>query len=191
MTSVKDTVDAAQDYQLPPPEPLRRVPEAPDPYPLSALDEVLDAAQGVLATATLAVQPHANLLIDGRRIPLVEFFISVGELGVRKIASDQAALAPVAKRQRKLLEKYEQERQKAEVDTAIWKKSRDDALRQKDRNRRRPDLEALGPPPELPAFPMLTTEEPTYEGLVKLLEGGGRRWDCSRMRVADSWAATR
>jgi len=188
LTSVKEIVEEAQEYLLEPPQPLRRIPEPPEPYPMSALGEVLQpaaqvlnevirspeaiAAQSVLAAATLATQPHANLLIDGRRIPLSEYFISVGESGVRKSATDQAALAPVTKRQRELLKAYSEQRLDADIEFALWKKEREGGLRQKDKGRRKQDLEALGPPPPAPVFPMLTTEEPTYEGLVKLLDGG-------------------
>jgi hypothetical protein len=129
------------------------------------------AAQSVLAAATLATQGHANVLIDGRRLPLSEFFISVGESGIRKSATDQAALAPVAKQQRRLLEAYGQDRQKFEIDTAMWKKEREEALRMK-KGERKQALEVIGQSPVPPLFPMLTTEEPTYEGLVKLLDGG-------------------
>jgi Protein of unknown function (DUF3987) len=187
MTTVKDTVSGAQPYELPQPEPLRRLPDPPEPYPTAALGDILGpaagvlheairspeaiSAQSVLAAATLATQGHANVLIDGRRLPLSEFFISVGESGIRKSATDQAALAPVAKRQRKLLEAYGQDRLKADIDSAMWRKEREEALRQK-KGERKQALEAIGQPPVPPLFPMLTTEEPTYEGLVKLLDGG-------------------
>ena len=127
-------------------------------------------AQSVLAAATLSTQGHADVLIDGRRLPLTEFFISVGESGVRKSATDRAALAPVAKRQMELMEKYGEDKAAFDIETAIWGKGRDEALKNKDG--RRDALEDLGRPPASPRFPLLTTEEPTYEGLVKLLDGG-------------------
>lgn len=187
MTTIGDVIDGAQTYEPAPPEPLRRELDPPEPYPVDALGDVLapaarvlhavirspDAicAQSVLAAATLATQGHANILIDGRRLPLSEFFISVGESGVRKSATDQAALAPVAKRQRILLESYGQDRLAADIASAMWKKEREEALRKK-KDERKQALEAIGQPPVPPLFPMLTTEEPTYEGLVKLLDGG-------------------
>ena len=181
-------VDEAREYLLEPAEPLRRITEPSEPYPMSALGEVLQsaarvlhevirspeaiAAQSVLATGTLATQPHVNVLIDGRRIPLSEFFITVGESGVRKSATDQAALAPVTKRQRELLEAYSEQQLDADNEFALWKKEREEVLRQKDKGRSKQGVEALGPPPPGPVFPMLRTEEPTYEGLFKLLDRG-------------------
>jgi hypothetical protein len=50
MTAVRETIDAAQPYELRPPEPL--------------------------AAATLATQGHADVLIDGRHLPLSEFFLT-------------------------------------------------------------------------------------------------------------------
>ena|SRR5919106_1285597 len=170
MTTVRDTVSGAQPYELPQPEPLRRLPDPPEPYPIDALGDILGSAAGVLhkvirspeaisgqsvlAAATLATQGHANVLIDGRCLPLSEFFISVGESGMRKSATDQAAQAPVAKRQRQLLEAYRQDRLKAEIDSVMWKKEREEALRQK-KEERKQALDAIGQPPVPPLFLML------------------------------------
>jgi hypothetical protein len=170
----------------PEPEPLRRSPEPGEPFPLEALGSTLGEAatainavvkapaaicgQAVLASANLAVQGFVNVQIDGRRFPISEFFLSVAVSGDRKSAADRAALAPVDAREKELMTAYKQDLAMYEKETLLWKKDRDAALKKpKDR---REALEALPPPPTPPYYPQLTTEEPTYEGLAKLLAHG-------------------
>jgi hypothetical protein len=170
----------------PDPEPLRRTPDPPEPFPVEALGGVLTPAaramhgiikapaaicgQAVLATANLAVQGFANVEIDGRRFPLSEFFLSVAESGDRKSATDHAALVPVEAYGKELMGDYQKDFQKYENELLLWKKERDESLRKT--KGRREALEALPPPPNSPHYPQLTTEEPTYEGLTKLLAVG-------------------
>ncbi len=79
------------------PQPPHRTIAAPSPYPVSALGPVLApmatklievvqapaalCAQSVLAAGALAVQGHANVVIDGRHHPLSGYFISPGAGG--------------------------------------------------------------------------------------------------------------
>jgi len=170
------------------PDPLRRKPEPAEPYPVEALGEILGmaatvdhsiikaplaiCAQSVLAAANLAVQGHADVVIDGRRFPVSEYFLSIAQSGERKSAADAAALAPVDAHQRYLLDAYSHDTAQYALEAALWKKEYDDALRKKDPQARRAALESLPPAPTGPPYPQLTTEEPTYEGLVKLLAVG-------------------
>lgn len=170
----------------PEPEPLRRTPEPGEPFPVEALGGVLAPAaramhenikapaaicgQAVLATANLAVQGFSNVEIDGRRFPLSEFFLSVAVSGDRKSAADRAALTPVDAHEKELMEAYRKDFSKYENELLLWKKARDEAL--KKTKGRREVLEALPPQPNAPHYPQLTTEEPTYEGLTKLLAHG-------------------
>src|SRR5687768_3110379 len=101
-------MDALDDVLAPMARLLHKVIRAPDAV----------CAQSALATGNLAVQAHGNILIDGRLLPLSEFFISVGESGVRKSAADQAALAPVIKRQRLLFQGYEEAKAQLQVEEA-------------------------------------------------------------------------
>ena len=189
MTTVNDVIEGAFLFKQALPEPLRRELDPPDAFPMDALGDVLAPAarviqsvirapdaisgQSALATANLAVQAHANVVIDGRTLPLSENFISVGASGVRKSAADQAGLAPVAKRQKALLELHEVEKHpNFDIESAVWNKDRGEALKLKDKAQRQRALEDLGPAPTPPPFPLLTTEEPTYEGLIKLLDVG-------------------
>jgi len=172
----------------PEPEPLRRTPDPGEPFPVEALGPILgDAAgamhgiikaplavcgQSVLAALNLAVQGHADVVIDGRWFPVSENFLSIAETGERKSAADKAALTPVDAHQRLMLEAYDRDFSQYNLEAALWKKEYEDALRKKDHNIRRADLEALPAAPTAPPYPQLTTEEPTYEGLVKLLAQG-------------------
>lgn len=172
----------------PNPEPLRRLPEPGEPFPVEALGPILgDAAgamhgiikaplavcgQSVLATGNLAVQGHADVVIDGRWFPVSENLLSIADSGERKTGADKAALAPVDTHQRWMLEAYDRDFSQYNLETELWKKEHDDALRKPNPNARRAALEALPAAPTAPAYPQLTTEEPTYEGLVKLLAQG-------------------
>jgi hypothetical protein len=178
----------ATDSQEEAPRPLRRSLPDPEPFPLAALDalgaparllaETIQAplalcGQSILAAATLAVQPYRDIILDGRTIPLCENFLTVGESGERKTAVDQEALRPHRAHEQQLHEQYEAKRPGYENDLIAYNKARDKAL--KDRHTREEKkflLEAIGAPPDEPLLPNFITEEPTYEGLVKLLLRG-------------------
>lgn len=174
----------------PEPQPLRREPPPPDPFPADALGDVLGAAvraagdtiqspaalraQSFLAAAALAVQGHADVSIDGRRFPVSEYFVTVAESGERKTATDECALAPHELRQRELMEQYREKRPDFEVDHLAWKRARDEALGAKNetREQKQQAAQAVGREPAIIAPPILRTSEPTYEGLVKALAMG-------------------
>lgn len=175
----------------PEPEPFTREFPPADPYPITELGEVLAevagvlrdiiqapaalCAQSILAGAALAVQAHANVEIDGRVIPTSENFISVGKSGERKTATDKAALAPHAKRQHDLQQEGTRQMEEYCADLLAWKKARDIALASKKPDMRAENKEALlrlGPEPQGPIDTIITTEEPTHEGLVKALACG-------------------
>jgi len=174
-----------------PPEPLRRVLPPSEPYPVDALGDTLApaakemheviqspvaiCAQSLLAGASLAVQAHANVIIDGRIYPLSEYFLTVAESGERKTATDNAALGPHERRQRDLRAEYRNSIQGYEADYATWKKVHDDILFKKEddpHQGKKDALMELGPEPVPPMNGTLTTKEPTYEGLVKALADG-------------------
>ncbi len=171
------------------PEPLRRALPAPGPFPIDALGDVLGSAaqamaeviqapaatcgQSVLAAASLAVQPHGDVEIDGRVSPTSENFVSVGESGARKSAVDQVALWPHRKHEKALAEKYAEEIEDYKIQCAAHKKSREMALAKgKTYEERQEGLRALGQEPDAPLSPIVITEDPTFEGLVKLLAIG-------------------
>ncbi len=168
-----------------PAQPLYRELPPSEPYPVAALGPVLGgavadlrrvvqpaeatAAQSVLAAASLAVQPLADVLIDGRTLPCSLFLLTVADSGDRKSATDRAATLPHRERERVLAAEYREHAQAFENAHDAYEKSRAEALsKAKGRLAREHALEELGPPPEAPMVPVLLTEEPTLEGLQKL-----------------------
>jgi len=172
-----------------PPEPLRRALPTPGPFPLDALGDVLGGAaqamaeviqapaatcgQSVLAAASLAVQPHGDVEIDGRVSPTSENFVTADESGGRKSAVDHNALWPHRRHEKALTEQYVEELEDYKIKSAAYKKSREMALAKgKTYEDRQDALRALGPEPDAPLSPIIITEDPTFEGLVKLLAIG-------------------
>jgi len=175
----------------PDPQPLLRETPSPEPYPVEAFGDVLggvarkaqeiiqcpDAicAQSLMAGVSLATQAHADIIIDGRVFPLSEFYITIAESGERKTATDEAALSPHNKREKDLRQELSSGEYEYEADFAAWKKAREEALsgsKNKTREEKQKALIEIGPEPQKPVTPILTCEEPTYEGLVKALDTG-------------------
>lgn len=172
----------------PEPEPLRRTPEPGEPFPVEALGLILGPAattmygvikaplaicgQSVLAVANLAVQGFADVAIDGRTFPVSDYFLSIALSGDRKTAADRAALVRVDAQQRMLDEAYKIDLAKYELETRLWESYRASALKTKGTAARREAMEALPLPPTVPLIPQLTIQEPSYEGLAKLLDIG-------------------
>lgn len=171
------------------PKPLQRKPSGPTAFPVEALGDVLgEAAQAiteviqaplaisgnsVLAAAALAAQGHANLLIDGRQSPLSQFFVTVGATGERKSAVDSIALLPHRERQKQLMIQHASALAEYQRNADAYKKSKDEAIgKSKTYEAKKRALVELGDAPQEPLEPFLICEEPTYEGLVKMLAFG-------------------
>jgi hypothetical protein len=171
------------------PRPLQRPLADAEPFPIEVLGETLGTAalkmaeviqaplaicgQSVLAAAALAVQGHANVEIDGRVSPLSEFFLTIGESGERKSAVDKFALAPHYEHQKNLGQQYKEDCKKYAQEQEAFKKEKEEVLRKvKGYPAKKEALRDLGDEPEPPLQPFFIIEEPTYEGLVKLLEIG-------------------
>lgn len=169
--------------------PLQRELPQPQPFPLDALGPVMsDAAkkmveviqappamcgQSLLAAASLAVQSQADALIDGRRYPLSEYFITVGATGERKSAVDSIALAPHRLFQEKLRLQHKTDLDSYAIAKSAYDKAKSEALNNSEGIQGKTDaLRKLGQAPVEPPKPILITEEPTFEGLVKLLSAG-------------------
>ncbi|UGX92331.1 DUF3987 domain-containing protein [Bradyrhizobium barranii subsp. barranii] len=173
------------------PLPLVRALPAPEAFPIEALGDVLAPAaaaiqdvvqspwamccQGVLAAATLAVQGFADVeLPTGQVKPISSFFVTVAGSGERKSATDALALRPVRKHEEMLLEAYLAELPGYNNAKGAW-----DAAKKKACNANKGDfaaikaaLDRLGPEPAAPLQPLLTCQEPTFEGLCRALEVG-------------------
>ena len=172
-----------------PPTPLRRDQRPAAPYPLDALGPLLapmakvlmtciqapDAicCQSVLAGATLAVQPFANVVIDGRDFPLSQYFLDIGESGERRSAVDRAVLYPHRQYERQLFEAYGKAKVVYTNHLDAWKRERETLLKKRvPLPERQALLEAMPLAPTAPLDPIVIAEEPTYEGLVKLFSRG-------------------
>lgn len=180
--------EPAQARLRPVPEPLRRPLRRPQPYPMEALGEFLGGAaarihevvqspsglcgQAVLSAASLAVQALADVAIDGRRMPLSLWHLSVGESGERKSATDALALRAHRERERALADDFVQELAAHEGEASAHK-----AAVRRIEGRDEPDevrtaRKELGPAPPRPLEPWLLLTEPTLEGLQRLYQRG-------------------
>lgn len=190
--SIRKQLENAEPIERAAPLPLRRDTAAPQPYPIKALGKVLAgathaimdkvqcpdaiAAQSVLAAAALAGQPHANVVhpATGDQRPLSLFMITVAASGERKSAADRFAVEPIRLREAELHELH-QEASKAYADArALYDLDRDAVLRNKklSREERKQKLAELGAAPSAPLTPVLVVNEPTLEGLHKLMAHG-------------------
>ncbi|HQS99903.1 MAG TPA: DUF3987 domain-containing protein [Thiobacillus sp.] len=172
--------------------PLQREIEAGQPYPAEALGELLGGAarvlheivraplaicaQSVLGAAALAVQAHADVLLDGRRTPLSLFLMTLADSGERKSAIDKPALYPVLRREKRLIDDFDVAKRDYERELDAWKAARADALRGGGKARDKATiaraLAQVGDEPAPPLAPILLAGEPTLEGLLKLLAIG-------------------
>ena len=170
-----------------PPRPLMREMPPADPFPIDALGDLAAAARGihertqaplatcgqsVLAAATLAVQGLANIELPTRQVrPTSCFFVTVAATGERKTSVDTEALRPIRRQENDLREEHAELALHYQNDLAAWEKARDVAVKKAggDRAAIRTALDRTGVKPKPPWLPVLIVEEPTYEGLCKLL----------------------
>jgi Protein of unknown function (DUF3987) len=186
--TAKKVVDAVLERNLEPPRPLMRELPPPDAFPVEALGAVLEpaaraihdrvqaplavCAQSVLGTAGLATQAYANieLPIGGKRVkPISSYLITIAESGERKTEADFQANWAIRKYEESLREKHDAAMLSYVNDKLAWDKARDAAVKKTKGNRAATKLalDNLGPAPAAPLAPMLTSTEPTLEGLVK------------------------
>jgi hypothetical protein len=171
------------------PLPLRRTLSDAEPYPIEALGCLLSSVaqtlkdviqapdalcgQSVLAAASLAAQSHRNIVVDGRLSPVSEYFITIGESGERKSAVDRVANLAARAREHELHVEHENQLQLYKDAIDLHKQSRDEVLKNKklSGDQKRVALEKIKSP-NIPIAPILVVEEPTYEGIVRLLSEG-------------------
>jgi hypothetical protein len=160
-------------------QPLRRANQPAEPYPISALGKKLAAvvsivektvkapsaivAHSFLSGASVCVQGVANLELHGGTVPLSDFFLTVAESGERKSATDNHAKRPHLMWQKEEYKRYHEALTQYKKDLSAYEKSL--------RPSKEGDNEAL-PEPVAPRMPVLFTEDPTFEGLFKLLDTG-------------------
>ncbi|WP_375285416.1 DUF3987 domain-containing protein, partial [Marinicauda pacifica] len=126
----------------------------------------------MLSVATLATQSIANVKMPyGQDAPCSLFFATVCESGERKTAADRYAMAPVRTREKDLRAVHEQA-----LPAFINAKEAWEAARQKAKQKNKTfdtisaALEEIGPEPQGPLAPFLTTSDLTVEGLYKVFE---------------------
>ena len=187
--ATKSTAEVAAKTE--PPRPLMRELPPADPFPVDALGTVLAPAtraihdrvraplaicgQSVLAAATLAAQGQANVKLPmGHAKPLSSFFMTVAATGERKNGVDQEALRPVRQYEAALREAYPGQQLEYQNNRIAWAVMRQAVIKHARDHGADPkaDLDALGPEPLSPLEPMLICQEPTFEGLCKVLDNG-------------------
>ncbi len=190
LTSIEANIEPVPPEWLQPdrpaPLPLRRTAPPMERYPVDALPGVLrDAvlaihesiqapvamcAQSVLSTAALAVQAHADVLVDGRRIPMSVWFLTIGVTGERKTAVDNQALWPVRTFEDEKREDYARAMNDYINETAGYKSAHARAARKWGMGG--DPMATLGEPPKAPLQPVLRISDCTIEGLYSYLGTG-------------------
>lgn len=171
------------------PIPLIRALPPPELFPTDALGtilaplvnkmvEVIQAptaicGQSLLAAAALTVQGHADVIIDGRVIPISEFFLTIGASGERKSAVDSVALSPHRIIQDSFIQNFDSQIANWSNQNEAFESSKKSYLRKAKTHAEKMRIsESIGYPPKKPLDPLIFTDEPTYEGLIKLLMSG-------------------
>ncbi len=170
------------------PLPLSREVATPESYPFSALGEVLGNAakrihevvkspdsicgNSILAAASLITQAYGDICIDGRTYPLSLFAITGAESGARKSAVDKIILKPVRDYEKMLVNTYKEEKRTYKIKMDVWEKNRAAILKSGEAAELEVQLDGMAPEPTRPLEPHVILEEPSYEGLVKLLAIG-------------------
>lgn len=131
------------------------------------------AAQSVLGACSLVAQSRLTVELPTREhVPASVFLFSVAASGDRKSSCDKRALKPVYDREKSLRSKFESEQLQYNIDKIAYDAaiSKSKSAGGKDREQVRRNLENCGKPPLAPPQPMLLVEDPTIEGVVKLLD---------------------
>ncbi|MEH3046158.1 YfjI family protein [Sphingomonas adhaesiva] len=168
------------------PIPIKPPVAAPGAFPIDALTPRLlaaaraiasrvqtpeaTAANSVLAAAALAVQPYVDVeLPTGEVVPTSIFMVTVMGSGDRKSSSDKLALRAIREREKELRDAYAVQQSSFLADQSAYAAAKKKAMSgSKDREQIRQAIEACGREPFAPAQPLLTTDDPTVQGLQKL-----------------------
>jgi len=151
--------------------PLRAVVEA---VQATTQAPIAIAAQSALSMASLAVQAHADVETLAGYAPVSLFFLTVAQSGERKSGCDKLIMAGVREFERGRSVEYREAMIDYESASRLWSAKRNRMIKdatvgnaQKARDAEA-DLKSLGAGPQIPLSPIITTSEPTLEGLVKL-----------------------
>lgn len=172
-------------------QPIDIKPILPDPeaFPLDKLPDRLSAAvkaitdivqvpvslaaQSVIGACALVAQTRIMVEVPTREtVPASLFLFTIAASGDRKTTADKLALGPVYDFERELRQQFEPMQLQFTIDKAAYEAAMSKAKRDggKDRQAVKRNMEACGNPPTPPALPMLLVEDPTIEGVTKLLD---------------------
>lgn len=172
------------------PLPLERKVEKADPFPLYALGDILGpaaeimnkvvkapdglCAHSVIGFAAHAVQGFANVNVDGRVIPLNEFFLTIGSRSARKSECDNKAGIVHKKQQWQELKKYEKKKRAYLDEQRVYEDERKKIFYDKNNSAEKNEaLEALRKKePARPHEPLILFSDPTIEGIHGLFVHG-------------------
>ena len=172
------------------PQPLFRELSKPELFPVEVLGSELGStvkalvkvtkaplalcAQSVLAAVTLAVQPFRNVIIDGRILPISQFFLTIGDSGERKSAVDGIALKMHREFEKSELDEYRSELHVFNNMLEVYntEKKKIINIRKSSKDEITQKLDELGLPPLPPPSRMMIIQEPTFEGIIKMYENG-------------------
>jgi len=173
------------------PEPLTGILEAPKPYPVEALGEVMggmalavqDATQAPLALCGQSVLMAGALIAQGfkeiemphGKIPLSLFSLIIAESGERKSATDELAMKPIRLHEQAKGEQYQADLKDSikektafnEAEKSIKRSIPKDYTGEKAREWVKDELNKLNTLPPPPMMPTYTTSDATIEGVIK------------------------
>jgi hypothetical protein len=98
----------------------------------------------------------------------------IKESGERKSATDSQVMSSIKAREKELNLEFKAELCAYEDELEVWQAERNTLVRDRDADKatKRARLAVLGPKPKGPLHPIILLEEPTIEGLAKLLLTG-------------------
>jgi GNAT superfamily N-acetyltransferase len=105
-------------------------------------------------------------------LPISNFFLTLASSGDGKSAADRFALEPIRQRQRDLTDERKGKLRNWDNEHAVWEKARLRILAKEKGRQAEECLHRLGDAPKKPLLPNLVCEEPTFEGLCRLLCDG-------------------
>ena len=173
------------------PLPLTRAVPLADPYPVDALGLTLSTAaravqamtqapidlcaNAVLAVAALATQTHADIVLPSGEVkPLSLYLLTIAASGERKSATDSYALSSIKAQEAELRRTHADEMVTYQNAHDAWAAQRQGILKQHNGSavECKAALDLLGPEPQPPLTPILTFNDLTIDGVVKLLMSG-------------------
>jgi Protein of unknown function (DUF3987) len=183
-------------------------PTAAAPYPVEALGKVLGdfvkgakheigcpveiPANSALAVVSLIAQDVANIVLPKDGVtPGSIYALTIALPGQGKTMADKLAMNPVKALEERLRKQCDKDKLKYDRDVATWVAQHNQITRAKsDRAKKDELLKELGPKPDRPETPKMTTSEGTSEGIMAALAKRRAGLESSATRVRNSLAAT-